>query len=65
MDLISVNKNSVFYIGLHNQKHTYGRPWAIFEMTNHGPKQFDVYVSKEQAETAAKQYGLVISDKPD
>ena len=65
MDLISLNKEAVFYIDLHDQKHTKSRPWAIFEVTKYGPKQFDIYITKEQAETAAKLYGLTISDKPE
>lgn len=64
-DLISLSKDSVFYIGLHNQKHTVLRPWAIMEMTKYGPKQFDIYFSKEQAELAAKIHGLTIVDKPE
>ena len=63
MDLISLNKETKFYIGLHNQKHTVGRPWAIYEKTKYGPKQFDIYFTKEQAEIAAKLYGLTISEE--
>lgn len=63
MDLISLNKEAIFYIGLHHQKHTMGRPWAIFEMTKYGPKQFDVYITKDQAENAAKFMGLNIVEK--
>ena len=51
-----------FYIDLYdNSSH---RPWAILEMTKYGPRQFDIYLTKEQAETAAKHYGLKIIDKP-
>ena len=64
ISLISVSKDSVFYIDLHNQKHTVSRPWAILEMTKWGPKQFDIYFTKEQAESAAKLHGLTIVDKP-
>lgn len=53
-----------FYIDLHGNKHTVHRPWAILEMTKYGPRQFDIYFTKEQAETAAKHYGLKIVDKP-
>jgi hypothetical protein len=63
-DLISLNREATFYIDLHNQKHTVGRPWAILEVTKYGPKQFDVYLSKEHAENAAKLYGISISEKP-
>lgn len=63
MDLISLNREAKFYIGLHNQKHTVLRPWAILEVTKYGPKQFDIYFTKEQAETAAKLYGLTISEE--
>lgn len=64
-DLISLNKDSVFYIDLHHNKHTNFRPWAILEMTKWGPKQFDIYFTKESAERAAKLHGLTIVDKPE
>jgi hypothetical protein len=64
IDLISVSKDSVFYIDLHQNKATNFRPWAILEMTKYGPKCFDIYFTKEAAETAAKVYGLTIVDKP-
>ena len=64
IDLISINRDAVFYIDLHGNKLTTTRPWAILEVTKYGPKQFDVYITKEQAETAAKLYGLTISNKP-
>ena len=64
IDLISVDKDAKFYIDLHGSKHTIYRPWAILEMTKYGPKCFDIYFTKEQAETAAKHYGLTITDKP-
>lgn len=63
IELISVSKDAVFYIDLHHNKHTAFRPWAILEMTKYGPKQFDIYFTKEAAETAAKHYGLTIVDK--
>jgi len=59
------SQDSVFYIDLHNQTHTNFRPWAILEMTKWGPKQFDIYHTKEQAETAAKLYGITIVDDPE
>lgn len=61
--LLSINKDSVFYIDQHGDK-SIARSWAILEMTKYGPKQFDIYFTKEQAETAAKHYGLTITDKP-
>lgn len=64
-DLISLNKDSVFYIDLHGNKLTNFRPWAILEMTKWGPKQFDIYFTKEAAERAAKLHGLTIVDKPE
>lgn len=64
IDLICLSQSSEFYIDLHNSKHTNFRPWAILEMTKWGPKQFDIYFTKEDAETAAKVYGLTIVDKP-
>ena len=64
IQLNCVGKDSVFYIELHGNNLTNSRPWAILEMTKYGPKQFDIYFTKEQAETAAKHYGLTIVDKP-
>ena len=65
IQLNCIGKDSVFYIDLHSNKHTVTRPWAILEMTKYGPRQFDIYFTKEAAETAAKAYGLTIVDKPD
>jgi hypothetical protein len=65
VQLNCVSKDSVFYIDLHHNKHTAYRPWAILEMTKYGPRQFDIYFTKEAAEIAANQYGLTIVDKPD
>lgn len=59
------SQDSVFYIDLHNQTHTNFRPWAILEMTKWGPKQFDIYHTKERAETAANLYGITIVDDPE
>jgi hypothetical protein len=66
IDLICLlnSQDSVFYIDLHNQTHTNIRPWAILEITKWGPRQFDIYVTKEQAETAANLYGIIIIDNP-
>ena len=64
INLISVANDAKFYIDLHGSEHTIYRPWAILEMTKYGPKCFDIYFTKEQAETAAKHYGLTITDKP-
>ena len=61
--ILSVSEESVYYVDLHNQKHTVTRPWAILEMTKWGPKQFDIYFTKEDAERAAKVHGLKIVDK--
>ena len=63
MDLISLNREGVFYIDLHGNKHTVSRPWAILEHTKYGPKQFDIYFTKEDAERAAKMYNITIVDK--
>ena len=63
MDLISLNKDGIFYIDLHGHKLTTSRPWAILEHTKYGPKQFDIYFTKEAAERAAKIFGIKIVDK--
>lgn len=58
-----IKEDSVFYIEQHGDKRA-ARSWAILEPTKYGPKQFDTYFTKEQAETAAKHYGLTMIDKP-
>ena len=63
MDLICINRNSLFYIDLHGNRNTFARPWAILEMTKFGPKLFDIYRTKEDAERAAKTFDIKISEK--
>lgn len=60
--ILSVYEESVYYIALHNQKHTVTRPWAILEDTKWGPRQFDIYYTKEAAEKAAKLHGLKLKE---
>lgn len=60
-DLICVSHDSKFYIDKHDMKYVSYRPWAILEPTKYGPKVFDIFYTKEQAETAAKCHGLTIT----
>lgn len=55
-----------FYISLHEIKGLNYRPWGILQiMEKYKFRLFDVYKTKEQAETAAKGFGLTIVDKPE
>lgn len=49
-----------FYIDKHTLRYNTAREWAILQDTKYGPKLFDTYFTKEQAETAAKYYNLDI-----
>lgn len=52
-----------FYIDIHDNRSS--RPWAIWQSTKYGPRQFDIYITREQAEIAAKHYDLTMVDKPE
>mgnify|MGYP006276464429 FL=1 len=61
LDLICINKDAEYAIGLHGIKYI-GRPWAIMEQTKYGLKLFDVYFTKEQAESVAKFYDFNVKE---
>ena len=53
--------NEKLYIVTKHSIEVFGyRPWGILEKTKFGYRIFDIYFSKEAAETAAKFHGLTL-----
>lgn len=51
-----------FYIDRTKLNYSTARGWSIVQDTKYGPKLFDTYYTKEQAEIAAKRYGLKLKE---
>lgn len=49
-----------FYIDRTKLNYSTAREWSIVQDTKYGPKLFDTYYTKEQAEIAARHYGIKI-----